>query len=214
MKNTRTLKSLVQSRSETRLNSMVDIMDIQNSRDLEKRIEHLSTEEDMTNDEIIKWAKENNLLKEIKETRFWEVAINENPLLTAETLEYHIQSTEKGEKMLKQQFKDLHNIPWNGSASSPYWLDSYFDEVEGVYKDLTDDMILEHVEGMCNPTKPGTIISGTELKATDEKKKYKYIGTASGPSEAEVQAEDGSTVIYQWPHNFFKVFKPIKEPNK
>jgi len=185
---------------------------------LEEKIEELVTEEGYTNQEVVNWLSEHNLLDEAKYTEFWDVVIKENPMMTKETLEAYLE-TEEGEEFLENHWEALHEIPMGGAVKGhPYWLNHIEGREPGESVKLTDSDIVAHQMGFSSPLgQNGGTVEGSRLNshydgdAFDPEKEYKYIGGTKGDSELELQAEDGGLVYKHIGSNFFNAYRPVED---
>lgn len=183
---------------------------------MEKKVEELITEEGLNFREVIEWAEERDVLGVLKDTKSWEVQVNEDPWITEETLEEYLK-TEQGKEYIEQHFEDLHEIPYGGAVKgNPYWLSHVIDGDSESVK-LRDDDIIAHNPTMYQQGSYGDVFDGSELNREndsdifEEGKKYKYIGSEPGTSELEIQAEDGGLVYYNMGSNFFNAYRPLED---
>jgi len=139
--------------------------------------------------------------REFKSSGIWS-----DHFATGETLEKFLDTPE-GEEFLEQHFLDSYEVPFNDISEEeglPYWIDNYQDYTND-YKNTRPegDEIIENVYGYCDGYDVGGI-------RTINGKDYYYISGLQGILEEEFQADNGDLYYKYLGHNFFRIWKPVK----
>lgn len=173
---------------------------------LEEKVRELS-ERGHDDKEIIQWAKDNDVFDVLKDTRYWEVLVNERPYATSEVLEYVLFNTEKGERLTEIHFESQYGLNYGGiTQHPPFWLENAMGENGTV--PVHDDDAIEHVLGYHDRYDYGDT---REING----QLHEYVASESVGSELELQADDGELVYTNVGNSYIRVWRPVDEaPDK